>query len=72
VRNETLNKKQHTCYLLMPNANVRFQMSVTVDTEYIDVSPVVSEGISSGELTPEAVQCVQGWAESEAIRVGIN
>jgi hypothetical protein len=56
----------------MPNANVRFQMSVTVDTECIDVSPVVSEGISSGQLTPEAVQCVQGWAESEAIRVGIN
>ena len=62
--------KPHICHLPMPANNVRFHMVVTIGSDYIDVSPVLSEGVETGQLTQEAIECITDWAEEEAIRVG--
>lgn len=63
------NDKPHTCYLILPDQEVSFQMSVTRSDDEITVSPVLSTGIDSEDLTDEARQSVCEWAREEAIRV---
>ncbi len=65
------NNKPHTCYLILPDQEVSFQISVTRSDDEINVSPVLSFGIKSEDLTDDARESVCDWAKEEAIRVAL-
>mgnify|MGYP003132548007 CR=1 FL=1 len=62
----------HTCYLLYPDEDVSFKMSVSQGDECIRVSPVTANGVDAQFLSKEARELIEMWAKEEALRVCFN
>jgi len=59
----------HKCFLLYPNEDVYFDVSIRRRGATVRVGPVNAHGISAEHLNKTARSEIHRWAKTEAIRV---
>jgi hypothetical protein len=62
----------HSCFLLYPEEDVSFSMTVSRGDSCINVSPVSAHGVDAKFMSSEARKLIEEWAKEEALRVGLS
>ena len=72
IKTRTDKAIDHSCFLLYPEEDVSFSMTVSRGDNCINVSPVSAHGIEPKFMSTEARELIEEWAREEALRVGLS